>query len=202
MYDLHRTEAHFLGAAIGAVSSLIGGERANRARAGEAEKERQFSSGQADRQMRFQERMRNTEWQAGVADLEAAGLNPALAYQQGGASSPGGAAGRAGVARQEDVISPALSSAMQIMRMQAELGQVVSATKKIDAEAAVIGGKPTRVLSPLVDKGLEFTERAMGINAKDMAILQYEIGRSVRRIGRAVYDAPATIGRILRRQRR
>lgn len=42
------------------------------------------------KQMDYSERMSNTAWQRGTADMKAAGINPMLAFQQGGASSPTG----------------------------------------------------------------------------------------------------------------
>ncbi len=88
-------------ALIAGFAGVAGGALANRSRRKESGVNRQF-----------QERMRNTQWQSAVTDMEAAGINPALAYSQGPAASPGGS-----MASQEDVVSPGISSAMA-MRMQ------------------------------------------------------------------------------------
>jgi hypothetical protein len=94
------------GAAAGsAISGFIGQSQANAANQSAAEDAMRFTSNQAGRamsfedaqalrQMRFQENMSNSAWQRGMEDMRKAGINPILAYQQGGASSPQGAMAR------------------------------------------------------------------------------------------------------------
>jgi len=78
-------------AVISGVAGFFGQRKQNKTNEREAQKNRDFSASEAEKGRAFSERMRNTEWQAGLADMEAAGINPALAYSQGGASAPTGA---------------------------------------------------------------------------------------------------------------
>lgn len=106
------------GPILGGAASLLGGAFSN---AQSRESIRQ--------QQKFQEYMSNTAWQRAVADMRKAGLNPYLAYGQGGASSPSGGAYTA-----SDVVAPAVSSVMGAARLKEEIRLLKQQTASTEAD--------------------------------------------------------------------
>ena len=101
-----------VGAGLGAIGSLFGGSSANNARAEEAR-----------RQRRWEERMSNTAHQREVADYQKAGLNPALAYNRGGASTPS-----ASVPNVQDTITPAINAGLSALTARAQAMKTLAET--------------------------------------------------------------------------
>lgn len=102
-------------ALAGMAGDLIGGAMGNSAQRAANRANIQLTKEQRD----WEEKMSNTSYQRAVEDLKAAGLNPMLAYSQGGASTP-----QTSAARVEPVdsmarsVSSASAKAMQTIALE------------------------------------------------------------------------------------
>lgn len=107
------------------------------------------ASAAAQKQMDFQRDMSNTSYQRATADMRAAGLNPALAYSQGGASTPMGA-GYTPQNVAKDATSAGLAHQAQLVQLQnvaADTRNKDVMTDKIRADTIHTNANTARVIA-------------------------------------------------------
>lgn len=121
-------------AIIGALGNIAGGLMGSNAQSSANKVNIQLNRENRD----WQERMSNTEWQRGVLDMKAAGLNPMLAFTQGGASSPNNSAA---TVIPEDAAARGVASAAQMTLLNLQAQNIAAQTEKTTAEAAEIRGR-------------------------------------------------------------
>lgn len=132
----------FIGAALGAVGSIAGGligadsqSSANQANIAASREQMDFQREENTRAMDFSERMSNTAYQRAVSDMRDAGLNPMLAYQQGGASTPQGVTSAGSMAVSQPTFTPqSFGTAAQAAQLGAQVGNTMAQTKNVDAD--------------------------------------------------------------------
>jgi hypothetical protein len=123
-----------LSGAVGGILGFIGQQQTNQKNWDIAQAANQASAEQARAQMDFQERMRATQYQTAIDDMKKSGLNPMLAYSQGGAGTPSGAMGQVSVAKVGNAIGSALQGYQAMAMTNADLDLKDATTKGTAAQ--------------------------------------------------------------------
>jgi len=128
-----------LGSAVsgvaGGVLGFIGQQQANQKNWDISQAANAASAAQAQAQMDFQERMRQTQYQVAIEDMKKAGLNPMLAYTQGGAGVPTGSMGSVSTAKMENALGAGVQGYQALASNSADLDLKASQTTATTAQA-------------------------------------------------------------------
>lgn len=134
----------------------------------------QFNADEAQKQRDWEQQMSDTAYQRQVADMRAAGINPAMAMSSAqGASTPSGSAAAAASGSGSSL---SFSDLMQLMMMPLQKKLLASQAKLANdqGEAALITAKANAQNAGTNERNAQTNERNAGTNERDAETRRYE----------------------------
>lgn len=166
-----------------------------------ADEANEANSAMAQKQMDFQKEMSSTSYQRATEDMRKAGINPMLAYQQGGASTPAGAM----ATMQPKNASRITSSALEYMNLKKELenkdsminlNRAAEGVKRTEQKLNEYNAKALKARLPAIEQGARTDAKIQKIN-ETMAIPD-AVGSRVATGASAVGNVFGGIGRMVK----
>lgn len=200
-----------IGAAIGGLGSFFTNDTnrdnvaaTNAANAANVAATNKMSVEESARNREFQERLSSTAYQRVMKDMGQAGLNPILAYQKGGASSPSGSqaaltAPKAESYHSTNIAGEAVNTALAFRRAQQENENMKYTADNIQADTAKKISEENINKANLLILGEKLSPAQLEkmIAEKDKSVYQSSAGSVARKAGTLATEVNRTVAPIL-----
>lgn len=200
-----------IGAAIGGLGSIFTNstnasnvEATNRANAENVRATNEANAIEAQKNRDYQERLSNSAYQRSMEDMRLAGLNPILAYQKGGASTPSGGqasmtAAKAEPFKADNVAANAVNTGLQLQRAKQENENMKFTADNIQANTAktISEENMNKVKLSILGEDLKPAQLRAVLADTDKSVYQTTAGQIARKAGTAAQEAERTVAPIL-----